>query len=194
MRRMRYRRAQRGSRPATAVLDPSRAVIAGILCSAVVGVLGGCGATRHRATTSERTLSIYSSLPQQGPQRQQALDVSDAERLALRQVNSAVGPFKIRLISLDDGSSTKGGWSHESVTANAQRAANDPTAIAYIGELAPGSSVASLRVLNRAGLLQVSPGDTAQAATETPSLQANGKRSRGSFRRIIPRRAHSYSS
>ena len=49
-------------------------------------------------------------------------------------------------------------------------AANDPTAIAYIGELTPGSSVPSIRVLNRAGILQVSPGDSAPEATETPSL------------------------
>lgn len=162
-------------------MNAARATTA-ILCAAGVGVLGGCGGTGHRARAVNRTLTIYSSLPHEGPQRDEALDVSDAEQLALRQVNSEIGPFKVRLIALDDASARTGGWSHENVTANAQRAASDPTAIAYIGELTPGSSVASLQVLNRAGLLQVSPGDTAQAATATPSLHANGQ----TFARFVP--------
>jgi branched-chain amino acid transport system substrate-binding protein len=131
---------------------------------------------------SKPTLTIYSSLPQQGPERQQALAVIDAEQLALRQINNDIGRYKIKLISLDDASSTTGLFSSRQVLANAQRAANDPTAIAYIGELTPGSSGDSIKVLNKAGLLQVSPGDTAQAVTETPSLEPSGQ----TFARFAP--------
>ena len=42
---------------------------------------------------------------------------------------------------------------------NANRAADDPTAIAYLGELDYGATAVSLPITNDAGLLQVSPGD-----------------------------------
>ena len=45
------------------------------------------------------------------------------------------------------------------VAENASRAADDPTAIAYLGELDYGATAVSLPITNDAGLLQVSPGD-----------------------------------
>ena len=50
-------------------------------------------------------------------------------------------------------------WNPGLVAANANRAADDPTAIAYLGELDYGATAVSLPITNHAGLLQVSPGD-----------------------------------
>jgi ABC-type branched-subunit amino acid transport system substrate-binding protein len=47
------------------------------------------------------------------------------------------------------------------VEANARTAATDASTIAYIGELAPGSSLDAIPALSDAGILQVTPGDTA---------------------------------
>src|SRR5690349_14637381 len=50
-------------------------------------------------------------------------------------------------------------WDPSTVEANAKRAAADPDAIAYIGELDEGASAISVPVTNDAGILQVSPFD-----------------------------------
>ena len=52
--------------------------------------------------------------------------------------------------------------------ANAQRAADDPTAMAYLGELDYGATAVSLPITNKAGLLQVSPSDGLTSLTRRP--------------------------
>ena len=54
------------------------------------------------------------------------------------------------------------------MSTNAHRAADDPTAIAYLGELDYGASAVSLPITNEAGLLQVSPGDGLTSLTRRP--------------------------
>ena len=67
---------------------------------------------------------------------------------------------------------------------NAERAADDPAAIAYLGELDLGGSAVSLPVTNRAGLLQVSPAD----GLDEPHAGAAGA-SAGWPRALLPRTA-----
>jgi ABC-type branched-subunit amino acid transport system substrate-binding protein len=54
------------------------------------------------------------------------------------------------------------------VAENAHRAADDATAIAYLGELDYGATAVSLPITNDAGLLQVSPGDGLTSLTRRP--------------------------
>ena len=54
------------------------------------------------------------------------------------------------------------------MSTNADRAADDPSAIAYLGELDYGASAVSLPITNDAGLLQVSPGDGLTSLTQRP--------------------------
>jgi branched-chain amino acid transport system substrate-binding protein len=59
------------------------------------------------------------------------------------------------------------------VAANAKRAADDPTAMAYLGELDYGATAVSLPITNNAGVLQVSPGDGLTSLTErAPAARA----------------------
>ncbi len=75
--------------------------------------------------------------------------------------------------------------------ANARRATEDSTAIAYIGELDSGTTRTSLPITNEAGMLQVSPAASAVDLTraapgsgQIPSeVQPSGVRS---FGRVIP--------
>jgi branched-chain amino acid transport system substrate-binding protein len=78
------------------------------------------------------------------------------------------------------------------VEAGAERAVDDPTAIAYVGEVDPGASAVSLPVTNRAGLLQVSPTDGLTSLTTEPPgrpragperYYPEGKRT---FERMVP--------
>ena len=54
------------------------------------------------------------------------------------------------------------------MSENADAAADDPSAIAYLGELDYGASAVSLPITNDAGLLQVSPGDGLTSLTQRP--------------------------
>src|SRR4051794_35978510 len=60
---------------------------------------------------------------------------------------------------LDSASPTSSSWDPAAVETNAKRAADDPTTIAYIGELDTGGSAVSVPVTNKVGVLQVSPLD-----------------------------------
>ena len=55
----------------------------------------------------------------------------------------------------------------DEASADARQAISDRTAIAYLGEIEPGTSGVSLQITNQVGLLQVSPTDTAAYLTQT---------------------------
>jgi branched-chain amino acid transport system substrate-binding protein len=80
-----------------------------VLVVALAAGAVGCGSSSSNdgKVPSGTTLTIYSSLPFSGPEREQALDVRDAEQIALRQHSDRVGKFTIRYISLDDASASK---------------------------------------------------------------------------------------
>ena len=85
----------------------------------------------------------------------------DAEKLALQQAGSKSGKFTLRLKVLHGST----------VSSDARTAISDNTAIAYLGEIAPGTSGASVQITNQVGLLQISPTDTAVYLTQpTPAV------------------------
>ena len=91
------------------------------------------------------------------------------ERRALAEAGGHAGGLRIRLRELpatDDEPDHP--WDPALVSENAHRAADDPTAIAYLGELDYGASAVSLPITNDAGLLQVSPGDGLTSLTQRP--------------------------
>jgi branched-chain amino acid transport system substrate-binding protein len=123
-------------------------------------IVTGCGGhSRHRRSDSDG-LSIYTSLPFEGPYASEAQAIYEGEELALTQTGGVVDGYKVVLRRLDDSDSSSGA-SPTLVTKQAQIAAGDPSTVAYIGELTPGSSSGSIRILSHRGILQVSPGDTA---------------------------------
>ena len=98
-----------------------------------------------------------------------ARDVLAGERRALADADGRAGGLRIRLVELptttDDPAHP---WDPALVSTNAHRAADDPSAIAYLGELDYGASAVSLPITNDAGLLQVSPGDGLTSLTRRP--------------------------
>ena len=90
-------------------------------------------------------------------QPQVAQDVLDAERLGFRQGPTRAGTRSIRYVVVRENT----------ISAQARTVIQDASAIAYIGEVVPHSSYASLGITNAVDLLQVSPTDTALELTET---------------------------
>ncbi len=102
-------------------------------------------------------LTIYSSLPLQGPSAAISRQIVGGEKLALADAGGHVGRFTISYALRDDSSATSGEWDPDVTAANAKAAAQDPTTIAYLGDFNSGATAISLPLTNAAGILQVSP-------------------------------------
>jgi branched-chain amino acid transport system substrate-binding protein len=109
---------------------------------------------------------IYSSLPLQGATRQNSLDVQSGVELALEQRNAKAGACTVEYKKLDDSTAQAGAWDPGATSANARKVVNDENAIALIGEFNSGASAISIPITNEAGLLQVSPSNTALELTK----------------------------
>jgi branched-chain amino acid transport system substrate-binding protein len=151
--------------------------------------IAGCtsnGSGSAAVTVSGKTLTIYlSDAPSSQPQI--ARDVLAAEQLAFKQGQPSFDGFTVqtRVVS-------------GKISDQARTAIQDKTAIAYLGEVVPHSSYASLGITNAVDLLQVSPTDTAleltQASPVVPGSPDTYYQSKGSynqtFARVVPNSAH----
>jgi branched-chain amino acid transport system substrate-binding protein len=112
------------------------------------------------------TLTVYSSLPLQGASRPQSEDVINGIKLALKQKGGKCGDFAIKYESLDDATAAAGKWEAGQTSANARKAAQDDSTIAYLGEFNSGASAISIPITNEAGIMHVSPSNTALGLTK----------------------------
>ena len=134
---------------------PRAATVCGLL--AVLALAGCAGQTKSAVTVSGTKLTVYSSRPPGTSGGQGAADLLDAEQLAIKQAGTSVGKFTLRFVRLHGAE----------LSDNARTAVQDASAIAYIGELVPGTSQDSVPITNELGLLQVSPADTAVYLTQS---------------------------
>jgi branched-chain amino acid transport system substrate-binding protein len=134
-----------------------RAASALVVVAAFVTFAGGCGGVSGATNSQGNQLTVYSSLPLQGPSGAVSAQIVGGEKLALRDSGGHVGPFTISYDSMDDSSPTSGQWDPGVTASNAKAAANDPTAIAYLGDYNSAATAISLPLINAADILQVSP-------------------------------------
>ncbi|MGN6168685.1 MAG: ABC transporter substrate-binding protein [Solirubrobacteraceae bacterium] len=129
-------------------------------CAVAFGGVGGCagqGSTTPKVSGS--TLTIYLSAPS-GSVSSENHDVTSAAQLAFAHGPHSTSHFQFQLQVL-----------HASESDNARTAIQDTSAIAYIGEVPPGSSAGTVGITNAEDLLQVSPTDTALELTNsTPAV------------------------
>lgn len=148
---------------------PGRGAAALALTSALW--LGGC---QGGADDGERTrvpgdaATVYASVPRAGVSAASARTALAGMRHALEQQGARAGGLRIRLRVLASTDGAEHAWDPGAVSANAERAADDPGAIAYVGELDYGATAVSLPITNEAGLLQVSPADGLTSLTRRP--------------------------
>jgi branched-chain amino acid transport system substrate-binding protein len=133
---------------------------------------GGGGAS---SDSGGGTLDVYSSLPLQGASRPQSEDVINGIKLALKQKGNKCGDFAIKYQSLDDATAAAGKWEAGQTSANARKVAQDDKAIAYLGEFNSGASAISIPITNEAGILHVSPSNTAFGLTKSGPGAAPGE-------------------
>jgi branched-chain amino acid transport system substrate-binding protein len=136
------------------------AALSCLVVPAAFGVAACGGDDNGGGTSGSKSLTIYSSLPLQGDGRAQSLSVVNGEKLALQEAGGKVGDFSIKYVSLDDSTAATGKWEPGQTSANARKAAQDKSTIAYLGEFNSGASAISIPILNQAGVLQISPSNT----------------------------------
>src|SRR3954447_16546994 len=161
--------------------------------AAGVTACGGGSDSGGGGTVSGSTLTIYSSLPLQGASRVQGAATVNGAKLALKQAGGKVGKYTITNKSLDDSTAQAGKWDPGQTSTNARKAASDKTTIALIGEFNSGASAISIPILNRAGIGQISPSNTAVGLTsdaagaepgEPNKYYPTGKRT---YVRVVPK-------
>ncbi len=136
---------------------------------AVSASLSACGDEEQEPTRVRGgTLSIYASLPAHGVEARAGDAAAVGMRQALAEAGAKVGGRDVRLVRMPSTRAGDETWDPGTVEANADRAASDPTTIAYLGELDRGASAVSLPVINRERILQVSPADALTSLTRRP--------------------------
>lgn len=163
----------------------AKSVLAATL--AVVAVGCGGGQDGPSADGPTRTLNIHVST--NSPIN---ADLIRATQMALEDAGGRAGRFKIRLIVHNEASPESEISDPGRVRRNAREAARDPQAIAYVGDASSASSAVSAPILNRAGVLQVSPsasyvGLTTRSEATLPGEPGKYRPSgRRTFARVIP--------
>lgn len=137
----------------------------------VAAALAGSGCSGDTGTGDEvrgETLTVYVSAPLHGPRGAEGQDVVDGAKLALAGAGGKAGELEVQAVYFDDTSEEAEGWDPVVTADNARQAAEDTTAIAYIGDLDSGATRTSLPITNQAEMLHLSPGSTAVELTRTP--------------------------
>ena len=182
---------------ASGLLARSRVLSACLCLAGALGAgAGGCGASGSNAVTvTGQRLTVYLSAPSDLAGDPQAQDVIDAELLAFHssvhpscETSShapvSIGSFRVYLVCLTGNK----------ISSNARQAIIDSEAVAYLGEVVPGTSADSIGITNAQDLLQVSPTDTAIELTQStpaisnaPARYYESKSTYGqTFARVVP--------
>ena len=139
----------------------------GAACVVLASVVAGCSASGSGGSSSAviatgRVLAIFVSEPSNLASNPVARDIVEAERLAYDQASHQTSHYKLQLVQLRG----------HVLSDNARYAIQHQSAIAYLGEVAPGNSEQTVGITNARQLLQVSPTDTAlelgQATSAVP--------------------------
>jgi branched-chain amino acid transport system substrate-binding protein len=128
-----------------------------LVVAALTAAASGCGSVSGADTSLGNQLTVYSSLPLQGPSGAISEQIVGGEKLALHDAGGHVGPFKVSYDSQDDSSPTSGQWDPGVTASDARTAADDPSTIAYLGDYNSAATAISLPLINAAGILQISP-------------------------------------
>ena len=116
----------------------------------VLFAIGGCGDSEP---PSDAELTVYVSAPETAAGQR----LVSESRTALADAGGEAGGVAVRAVYLDAPSDPA------TIAANARRAVEDSTSIAYVGEVEPKADLSSRPITNDAELLQVEPAPDAMA-------------------------------
>ena len=121
------------------------------------------------ATPVPIDIKVVSSLPMSGGSSEITETSANAINLRLKHsgYSACGGRYAITYEAWDDASPARGGWDPDFEMDNANKAAADPTIIAYLGTFNSGAARLSIPILNEAGpLVMISPANTYPGLTK----------------------------
>ncbi|MFI5262438.1 MAG: branched-chain amino acid ABC transporter substrate-binding protein [Candidatus Limnocylindrales bacterium] len=152
---------------ATSSLLVVGACTSGTSPSASTGASSGAqpSVCQNKKGSSSSEIHVYSSLPLQGTNTPQTSAMVNEIKATLD--GQKVGNFTIKYTSLDDSSAAQSGnWDGTVEQSNANKAANDPDAMVYIGTFNSGAAKLSIPILNSACLVMISPANSYPGLTK----------------------------
>lgn len=141
-----------------------------ILGSLLSLLLVSCGDSGGKTNPGNpKLIKIFSSLPRTGDANKQTTDIVNGYKMAFEEVGWKIGEFQLELLDKNDASPQTGNWDAALESANANAAVEDPDVMVYLGPYNSGAAKQSIPILNKGGMLQVSPANT------WPGLSKPGK-------------------
>ncbi len=113
----------------------------------------GCGA--GGGVAGNATVSVYVSAPLHGAEAKAGRGACAGARAELARGGGRAGDVRVRVICLDDSGGGQR-WRLAAVGADARRAAEDSTTVAYVAAIDPVAARFSRPVVEAAGIAQVS--------------------------------------
>ncbi|MBL9141866.1 MAG: branched-chain amino acid ABC transporter substrate-binding protein [Phycisphaerae bacterium] len=140
--------------------------------SFIVAALAGTAVLfgTHLAAASQpqdaKRLKIVSSLPRTGSANAQTQTMVNGIRMAIDERGGKVDGYVIDYEDMDDASPQRGNWDPQVESANANKAAKDESIVGYIGTFNSGAAKIAMPILNKVGLVMISPANTAPGLTK----------------------------
>ncbi|MBX9681220.1 MAG: branched-chain amino acid ABC transporter substrate-binding protein [Gemmataceae bacterium] len=125
-----------------------------------IAALALTGCPNNKGGGDSKVIKIVSSLPRTGSAKGQTDTMVNGIKLAMDEVNGKIGEFTVEYLDWDDATAAAGQWTPEAEAANADKAAKNPDVLAYIGPYNSGAAKISMPILNKAGVLMISPANT----------------------------------
>jgi branched-chain amino acid transport system substrate-binding protein len=122
-------------------------------------LIAACGTTE--GVSSGATVTVYLSAPMRGPEGGVGKQLCASAKSTLSQADGKAGDLNVRLRCLDASGPTSA-WTLATVGANARRAVEDSTTVAYIAEPDPQARHQSRPILEEADIAAVTGGDSMQ--------------------------------
>jgi ABC-type branched-subunit amino acid transport system substrate-binding protein len=121
-----------------------------IVALAAAGLASGCG---EGGAEEGARLNVYVSAPLSGAEAEVGRELCDEARQEARRAGEP-GGFELRVVCLD-AAGPEGRWTLAQVGANARRATEDSTAVAYLAEPERAARRQSLPIVEAAGIAEL---------------------------------------
>jgi branched-chain amino acid transport system substrate-binding protein len=153
---------------------------AAVLAAALTLSISACGT--ETGVSSGATVSVYLSAPMRGPEAQRGRQLCSEAQRTLAAAGGEAGDLRVKLTCLDASGPT-GTWTLAAVGANARRAVEDSTTVAYIAEPALDARRQSRLILEEAGIAVITPASGSSAMRQV--LRAIVEADSGSLRESV---------
>jgi hypothetical protein len=120
-------------------------------------LIAGCGQANVDTEVRGTTLTIYYGVPLHGPDALGGRAAVDGAKRALADAGGEAAGFKVEPVFLDDTGGQDEPFDSRVTADGARRAAQDVTALAYVGDLTAGALRFSAPIANEASMPQLAP-------------------------------------